>query len=260
MKPTQTVSWAESAVATDVVEPPEGKADVGFFANERPSSQYTNWLLKTLGLWSQYLDAGLLDGDHEVVGNFEVTGLTTLVNVTVNEVTAEAVVANVVIQTPSLEADAAQLDAATITALTISAEPKHPAFNRRVWLQPWSAQLSDGTNSSAADCNASGDTAVISGNTLVFPLDSFRAGTLQALNWYVTAAPGSTYTVRVKSKSGATPATGFTASGSFSSGYQAIANDVSTSSISCDQMLWVEVAVTAGNVTFHGMVVEFKQV
>lgn len=259
-KPTKIPTWATGGSA-EVVEPPSGKKALGYRAGERPVHGYENWLAKTVGEWLQYLNDATLDGDHTIDGNLQVTGLTALTMATANEVTADALVANTVVQTPSLEATAVAIAGGTatalaVTSLTISNEPK--TQNRTTWLTPWCAQVSDGSNSASADCNSAGDVSLVPGQTIVFPFTEFAAGTFREVGFHVTASTGSTYTMRVKTKSGNTVTTAHTSSGSFASGYQLITVDVSGSSVSCTQAVWVEVAIATANATFHNLTVTHR--
>jgi hypothetical protein len=53
-KPSTLPRWAN--VGGSVVEPTEGKKDVGWATQEKPPAQYWNWLLYTIYLWINWLN------------------------------------------------------------------------------------------------------------------------------------------------------------------------------------------------------------
>ncbi len=57
-KPTDKPRWASAVTAdpTRYVNPPPGKKDIGWDVEERPPSQYENWLRNITGQWVDYLD------------------------------------------------------------------------------------------------------------------------------------------------------------------------------------------------------------
>jgi hypothetical protein len=57
-KPTPVVEWAESGT---VVEPSSGKKATGWTFQERPASSFMNWILRTVGRWTSYINAVFAD-------------------------------------------------------------------------------------------------------------------------------------------------------------------------------------------------------
>lgn len=66
-KPAKLPRWSETTggVQSNVVEPSEGKKDVGFTPAERPAAQFFDWLLNLIYLWLKWLDVTV--GTKQVV-------------------------------------------------------------------------------------------------------------------------------------------------------------------------------------------------
>jgi len=56
-KPTKLPRWADAAPAGAIVEPNEGKKDVGWKNGERPPSQFFNWWMSLVYQWTSWLDS-----------------------------------------------------------------------------------------------------------------------------------------------------------------------------------------------------------
>jgi hypothetical protein len=85
VKPTKLPEWAStvSADTTRVVEPTEGKKDVGFKTQEKPAAQLLNWLLYIIYTWCVYLDEFLSDA-HTWTGAQTFSGAVTTNTITQN--------------------------------------------------------------------------------------------------------------------------------------------------------------------------------
>jgi len=55
-KPTKLPRWADAAPAGAIVEPNEGKKDVGWKNGERPPNQFVNWWKNLAYQWTSWLD------------------------------------------------------------------------------------------------------------------------------------------------------------------------------------------------------------
>jgi hypothetical protein len=71
-KPSELPRWADTVSGdTDyVVEPTEGKKDVGYAVQEKPTAQGLNWILYKIYEWLQYLSDQVFEGDVETDGTF----------------------------------------------------------------------------------------------------------------------------------------------------------------------------------------------
>ena len=65
-KPTDLARWADAGGAS-LVEPSDGKKDVGWLAGERPAAQYKNWWQHTVHTWIKYLSDGVFTGAVQFV-------------------------------------------------------------------------------------------------------------------------------------------------------------------------------------------------
>ena len=89
-KPTLSLArWADGGGA-NITAPPSGTRDTGFQGGTPALSGQVNALLNQHYLWASYLDAGQLEGNHEIDGDLEVTGATTLTGGIANTVTLSA--------------------------------------------------------------------------------------------------------------------------------------------------------------------------
>jgi hypothetical protein len=65
-KPDTVVRWSTDESNESV--PSAGQMDTGIVASEAANSSRMNWLLRYLGLWTDYLDGGILDGAFGLKG------------------------------------------------------------------------------------------------------------------------------------------------------------------------------------------------
>ncbi len=74
-KPSSIVRWGTDQ--TNETEPTSGQKDTGIVFGEAANSSRMNWILRTLGLWTSYLNDGDLTGAHTFGSTVSVTGLLT---------------------------------------------------------------------------------------------------------------------------------------------------------------------------------------
>lgn len=73
-KPSSLPRWAD--VGGAIVEPPDGKKDVGWVTGEKPPAQYFNWWKNLVYQWTDYLDDGSFTGAFALASDISPAAIT----------------------------------------------------------------------------------------------------------------------------------------------------------------------------------------